>query len=75
MRTKQGVGGGGGGGWNGVQMKYNANGVRLFYGSSNEYFDYDQIVFATHADQTLKLIQNPSKDEKKILNSFHYKKN
>jgi hypothetical protein len=32
LRTKQG-GGGGGGGWNGVQMKYNANGVRLFSSS------------------------------------------
>ena len=30
--------------------------VRLYYGSSHEYFDYDQVVFATHADDTLKLI-------------------
>jgi len=57
------------------KVNRNTNGVRLFYGLLNEYFDYDQVVFATHADETLRLIQNPSNDEKKILDSFHYKKN
>ena len=51
------------------------NGVRLFYGSSNEYFDYDKVVFATHANETLKLINNPTKEEKNILCKFKYKKN
>ena len=49
--------------------------VRLYYGSSNEYFDYDQVVFASHANDTLNLIQNPTENEKKILKSFEYKKN
>ena len=53
----------------------NKNNVRLNYGLSNEYFDYDHVVFATHADDTLKLIQNPTDNEKKILSSFKYKKN
>jgi len=56
-------------------VKRNENSVRLYYGLSNEYFDYDKIVFATHADQTLDLIKNPTNDEKKILSSFKYKKN
>ena len=53
----------------------NENNVRLFYGPSNEYFDYDKVVFATHADDTLKLISNPTESEKKILSNFKYKKN
>jgi len=53
----------------------NQNYVRLYYGSSNEYFDYDHVVFATHANHALKLIKNPTDDEKKILGKFEYKKN
>ena len=53
----------------------NANNVRLYYGSSNEYFDYDKVIFATHANDTLKLISNPSENEKRILSNFKYKKN
>ena len=53
----------------------NENNVRLYYGSSNEYFDYDKVVFATHANETLSLINNPTENEKKILNNFKYKKN
>ena len=53
----------------------NENRVRLYYGSLNEYFDYDKVVFATHADEALKLIENPSQNEKKVLSNFKYKKN
>jgi len=53
----------------------NENNVRLYYGSSNEYFNYDKVVFATHADDTLKLINNPTESEKEILGNFKYKKN
>ena len=53
----------------------NINNVRLYYGSSNEYFDYDKVIFASHADETLKLIKNPTEKEKKILSNFKYKKN
>ena len=53
----------------------NKNNVRLYYGSSNEYFDYDHVVFATHANDTLQLIANPTENEKKILRNFEYRKN
>jgi predicted NAD/FAD-binding protein len=53
----------------------NKNGVRLYYGKSNEYFDYDKVVFATHADETLQIIKNPTHEEKEILSNFLYKKN
>ncbi len=44
--------------------------VRIFI--ENEYFDYDQIVLATHADQSLNLIENPTQQEKKLLQKFDY---
>ena len=53
----------------------NKHNVRLYYGTSNEFFDYDQVVFATHADETLNLIQDPTKNEKSFLSCFKYKKN
>jgi len=53
----------------------NKNEVRLYYGSANEYFHYDQVIFATHANEALKLIENPTKIEKRILENFEYKKN
>ena len=53
----------------------NKNNVKLFYGSSNEFFDYDRVVFATHANDTLQLIADATEKEKKILKNFEYKKN
>jgi len=53
----------------------NKNGVRLYYGTSNEYFEYDKVVFATHANEVLELIKDPTENEKKILKNFKYKKN
>ena len=47
--------------------------VRLKIG--NEYLDYDQIILASHADQSLRLLENPTEDEKKILEKFAYIKN
>ena len=51
------------------------NSVILYYGSSNEYFEYDKVIFATHANQVLELISDPTENEKKILKNFQYKKN
>ena len=53
----------------------NENGIRLYYGSSNEYFEYDKVIFAVHADQALELITDPTENEKKILKNFQYTKN
>jgi len=53
----------------------NKNNVRLYYGSSNEYFEYDKVIFAVHANEALELINEPTENEKKILKNFQYKKN
>ena len=46
--------------------------VRIFINTLGEYRDYDHVVLACHADQSLKLIDNPSNEEKEILNKFTY---
>ena len=38
----------------------------------NEYLDYDHVILASHADQSLKLLENPTEDEKRILSKFEY---
>jgi len=50
-------------------------GAKIFYGEENEFFDYDKVVIATHADEALKIIDNPTLDEKFILKNFKYRRN
>ncbi len=57
------------------KVERKVNGVRVFYGDENEFFDYDKVVFATHADQTISIIKNPTDEEKNLLTKFNYKKN
>ena len=52
-----------------------SSGVQLYYGGANEFFDYDKVILATHADQALSLIKNPTDQEIKTLSNFDYKKN
>ena len=52
-----------------------STGVDLYYGGDSEFFNYDKVVLATHADEALSSIENPSDDEKKILSNFSYKEN
>ena len=53
----------------------NTMGVRVYYGDSNEFFDYEKVVLATHADETLNLIDKPTEEERTILSKFKYKLN
>ena len=41
----------------------------------NEYIDYDQVVLASHADESLDMLEKPSTMEKNILGKFKYVKN
>ncbi len=43
--------------------------------SKNSIEEYDKVVFATHADDTLKIIDNPTVNEKKFLSNFKYENN
>ena len=47
----------------------------MYYGGESEFFNYDKVILATHADEALSIIENPTDDEKKILSNFSYKEN
>lgn len=36
---------------------------------------FDQVIVATHSDQALKLLENPTENERKVLGSIPYQKN
>ena len=48
----------------------NDNNVRIMI--ENEYLDYDQVILASHADQSLDLLDTPTEQEKNILSKFSY---
>ena len=52
-----------------------SNGVKVYYGGNNEFFDYDKVILATHANEALSLINDPSEQEKNILSNFKYREN
>ena len=57
------------------KIKRRDSGIDLYYGDKSEYFSYDKVVLACHADQSLSLLDDPSNDEKQLLSNFSYKKN
>jgi predicted NAD/FAD-binding protein len=54
-------------------IKRNQAGVEIVVNGESKLFD--QVVMATHADQTLAMIDNPSDLEKEILGAFKYRPN
>ncbi len=57
------------------KIKSKNSGVDIYYGGENEFFNYDKVVIAAHADEALSIIENPTEEEKKILSKFSYKEN
>ena len=53
----------------------NERGIKILYGGENEFFNYDKIIIATHADEALKLIDKPTVEETRILKNFKYREN
>ena len=51
------------------------SGTKIYHGRENEFLDYDKVVIATHADEALKIIENPTIDETNILKNFKYREN
>ncbi len=56
-------------------IKRISSGVQIYYGGNNEFFDYDKVILATHADEALALINNPTEQEKRLLSNFSYREN
>ena len=51
----------------------NENNVRIKIG--DDYLDYDHVVLASHADQSLKMLDKPTEEEQRILSKFKYVSN
>ena len=49
-------------------------GVEVIVNKQNKEL-YDRVIIATHSDQALKMIENPSKAEKQILGAINYQTN
>lgn len=66
--------------WDRVDVKLNANiqkvyrdaeGVEIVY-ADGSYSRFDAVVIATHADQALDLLADPSETERELLGCWHY---
>ena len=57
------------------KIERNNSGVKVYYGSANEFFTYDKVILAAHANESLKMISDATDSEKKILDNFKYRKN
>jgi len=50
----------------------NENNVRINIGANDDFVDYDGVVLACHANESLALLAEPSEQEKNILSEFQY---
>ena len=57
-----------------ARIKRNENGVTLTLGDG-EKLDFDKVVVATHADEALALLADPSPDETRLLSAWRYSEN
>ncbi len=56
-----------------TDINRNEDNVRINIGS--EHMDYDQVILASHADQSLEILKDSSEEEKRILSKFKYVSN
>jgi len=55
-------------------IQRHGNGVTLFT-KEGEALEFDQVVIATHADEVLKLLRDPSGEERQLLSPWSYQEN
>jgi len=48
------------------------NNVRLSIGANEDFLDYDGVILACHANESLALLSEPSEVEQKLLSEFQY---
>lgn len=58
-----------------VKVTRNANGKATVYLKDGTVKEFDKVIFASHADETLKLLDQPTTEEKRLLSPFKYQKN
>ncbi len=56
------------------RVKMNGKKVMVHLANGKEQ-EFDKVIFASHADQTIRMIENPTSEQFRILSSFRYQKN
>lgn len=57
-----------------VSVRRHAQGAELYFEDGSQRH-FDQVVFATHADQALALIADPTEAEQRVLSAFRFTRN
>ena len=52
-----------------------SDGVKIYCDNSQEPQQFDKVIFATHSDQALALLKDPSDNESSVLGALPYQKN
>ena len=60
---------------NGAQRVAREDGKARVYATDGSCTTYDKVVFASHADQTLAMLADPTRMESELLNEFRYQHN
>lgn len=58
-----------------TSVQRNAEGAWVSSEDAEQPRRFDQVVLATHADQALRLLSQPSAEEQRLLGAFHYSRN
>jgi predicted NAD/FAD-binding protein len=58
-----------------VSVKRLPNGKAQVTTANGQQQEFDKVIFASHANETLKMLYEPTRDEQRLLSVFHYEKN
>ena len=58
-----------------IKVERNPSEVKIYCEKEADPLFFDKVVFATHSDQALALLKDPSNDEKSVLEALPYQKN
>lgn len=56
------------------KVKRVGNKASVFF-DGGSFKEFDKVIFASHADETLNMLQEPTEDEKRLLSDFKYQPN
>jgi predicted NAD/FAD-binding protein len=60
---------------NGAVSVKTENGKAIVTTADGKNHSFDKVIFASHADQTLKMLEQPTADQKRLLSPFKYQEN
>lgn len=58
-----------------IKVKKNSDGTVTVFLKNGTSQQFDKVIFASHADETLNMLDHPTAEEKRLLSPFKYQKN